>query len=119
MWPVPPRTSGSPPVEIRLVRTHDEFAACEAMSRDIWGAAERNVVPRELLLTMQHNGGLVHGHVETLAVENLEDGRDLSVTTDFRSVFSEVADRHLQLSNDRILFPDWNGNKIGVMNSLS
>ena len=31
------------------------------MSRDIWGAAERNVVPRELLLTMQQNGGLVHG----------------------------------------------------------
>jgi predicted GNAT superfamily acetyltransferase len=75
MWPVPPRSSGSrdlPPVEpspsgdaasveIRLVRTHDEFAACEAMSRDIWGAAERNVVPRELLLTMQHNGGVVHG----------------------------------------------------------
>ncbi|MDQ6712122.1 MAG: hypothetical protein M3Z28_02910 [Candidatus Dormibacteraeota bacterium] len=49
------------PVEIRLVQAHDEFAACEAMSRDIWGAAERNVVPRELLLTMQHNGGLVHG----------------------------------------------------------
>lgn len=43
------------------MRTHDEFAACEAMSRDIWGAAQRNVVPRELLLTMQHNGGLVHG----------------------------------------------------------
>jgi len=31
------------------------------MSRDIWGAAERNVVPRELLLTMQINGGLVLG----------------------------------------------------------
>ena len=60
MWPVPPRSS-PPPVEIRLVRTHDEFAACEAMSRDIWGAAERNVVPRELLLTIQQNGGLVHG----------------------------------------------------------
>jgi predicted GNAT superfamily acetyltransferase len=50
-----------PQVDIRLVRTHDEFAACEAMSRDIWGAAERNVVPRELLLTIQLNGGLVHG----------------------------------------------------------
>src|SRR5438105_4331198 len=64
MWRVPPDVSASrnfPRVEIRLVRTHDEFAACEAMSRDIWGAAERNVVPRELLLTMQHNGGLVHG----------------------------------------------------------
>jgi predicted GNAT superfamily acetyltransferase len=55
MWPVPPD------IETRLVRSLDEFAACEAMSRDIWGAAERNVVPRELLLTMQHNGGLVHG----------------------------------------------------------
>src|SRR5256714_13105854 len=63
MWRVPPDVSGSRhfPVEVRLVRSHDEFAACEAMSRDIWGAAERNVVPRELLLTMQHNGGLVHG----------------------------------------------------------
>jgi predicted GNAT superfamily acetyltransferase len=48
-------------VDIRLVRSHEEFAACEAMSRDIWGVAERNIVPRELLLTMQLNGGLVHG----------------------------------------------------------
>jgi predicted GNAT superfamily acetyltransferase len=62
MWRVPPnRSDSTAPVEIRMIRTHDEFAACEAMSRDIWGAAERNVVPRELLLTMQHNGGLVHG----------------------------------------------------------
>lgn len=50
-----------PPVAVRLVAGADEFAACEAMSRDVWGAAERNVVPRELLLTMQANGGLVHG----------------------------------------------------------
>src|SRR5438094_7734842 len=64
MWRVPPDVSASrnfPRVEIRLVRSHDEFAACEAMSRDIWGAAERNVVPRELLRTIQLNGGLVHG----------------------------------------------------------
>ncbi|MDO6431087.1 DUF1501 domain-containing protein [Flavitalea sp. BT771] len=65
------------------------------------------------------NGGLVHGKVETLAVENLEDGRDLAVTTDFRAVFSEVADKHLHLDNDRALFPDWNGSNIGVMNSPS
>ncbi len=51
----------SPAVTIRLVESPAEFAACEAMSRDIWGAAERNVVPRELLLTTQQNGGLVHG----------------------------------------------------------
>lgn len=61
------------------------------------------------------NGGLVHGNVQQMAVENLEDGRDLAVTTDFRSVFSEVADKHLNLHNDKLLFPDWEGSKIGVM----
>jgi uncharacterized protein (DUF1501 family) len=61
------------------------------------------------------NGGIVHGKVDTLAVENLEDGRDLAVTTDFRSVFSEVADKHLKINNDKVLFPDWSGSKIGVM----
>lgn len=61
------------------------------------------------------NGGLVHGVVSPLAKENLEDGRDLAVTTDFRSVFSEVADKHLGLHNDKVLFPDWTGKQIGVM----
>ena len=61
------------------------------------------------------SGGIIHGEMKSLAVENLEDGRDLAVTTDFRSVFSEVADKHLKISNDHVLFPDWNGNKIGVM----
>jgi uncharacterized protein (DUF1501 family) len=60
-------------------------------------------------------GGKVHGEVAVLANENLEDGRDLPVTTDFRSVFSAVADAHLLLSNDKVLFPDWTGKKAGVM----
>ncbi len=61
------------------------------------------------------NGGKVHGDVKSLAVENLADGRDLAVTTDFRSIFSEVADKHLLINNDTALFPDWKGEKIGVM----
>ena len=61
------------------------------------------------------NGGKVHGNVQTLSAENLADGRDLAVTTDFRSVFSEVADKHLKINNDTILFPEWKGEKIGVM----
>jgi uncharacterized protein (DUF1501 family) len=60
-------------------------------------------------------GGIVHGVVKPLAIENLEDGRDLAVTTDFRAVFSEVADKHLKLNNDKVLFPEWTGDKIGVM----
>lgn len=63
------------------------------------------------------NGGIVHGNLPILSQENLEDGRDVPVTTDFRSVFSEVADKHLKLNNDKLLFPEWDGKKIGVMNS--
>jgi uncharacterized protein (DUF1501 family) len=61
------------------------------------------------------SGGKVHGLVNPLSIENLEDGRDLAVTTDFRSVFSEVADKHLGIHNDKVLFPEWNGKTIGVM----
>jgi len=63
------------------------------------------------------NGGIVHGNVQPMSLDNLEDGRDLAVSTDFRAVFSEVADRHLKISNDKVLFPDWSGNHIGVMRS--
>ena len=58
-------------------------------------------------------GGKVYGDVKPLAVENLEDGRDLAVTTDFRSVFSAVADAHLEIANDKVLFPDWSGGEGG------
>ncbi|MDB5250394.1 MAG: hypothetical protein JWQ40_4788 [Segetibacter sp.] len=61
------------------------------------------------------NGGLVHGTMQPLAIENLEDRRDLAVTTDFRSVFSEVAGKHLKISGDKALFPGWSGRQIGVM----
>jgi uncharacterized protein (DUF1501 family) len=60
-------------------------------------------------------GGKVYGNVAALAVENLEDGRDLPVTTDFRSVFSAVADAHLKIANDKVLFPDWGGARALVM----
>lgn len=61
------------------------------------------------------NGGKVYGDLKELAVENLEDGRDLPVTTDFRSVFSDVASTHLKFNNDRILFPDWSGKRLTVI----
>ena len=61
------------------------------------------------------NGGIVHGDMPLLAKENLADGRDVPVTTDFRSVFSEVADTHLKIHDDKVLFPEWDGKKIGVM----
>jgi uncharacterized protein (DUF1501 family) len=79
------------------------------------GGTDHGRASCNFILSNNANGGLVHGNVQPLAVENLADGRDLAVTTDFRSVFSEVADKHLGISNDRILFPDWKGERIGVM----
>jgi uncharacterized protein (DUF1501 family) len=60
-------------------------------------------------------GGKVYGDLKELAVENLEDGRDLPVTTDFRSVFSDVASAHLKFNNDKILFPEWDGKRISII----
>ena len=102
-----PPLSGSPAlprVEVRLARTHAEFAACEALSRDIWGAAERNVVPRELLLTMQLNGGLVHGAF-------LPDGRLVG----FCFGFAGLRDGKLRLCSHQLgVVPELRGSGIGI-----
>jgi uncharacterized protein (DUF1501 family) len=60
-------------------------------------------------------GGKVHGKVETLATENLEDGRDLPVTTDFRTVFSEVTDGQFRIHGGESLFPGFSGSPMGIM----
>ncbi len=67
------------------------------------------------LLSNAVRGGSVIGKVPELAVENLEDGRDLPVTTDFRALFSNVARHHFQLQNPESLFPGWNGVELELM----
>lgn len=62
-------------------------------------------------------GGTVYQNIKSLSKEDLEDGRDLPVTTDFRSVFSGVANRHLKISNNKILFPEWSGNSLSLLNT--
>jgi len=51
-------------------------------------------------------GGRVHGRWPGLARERLFEARDLAVTTDFRTLFSEVASGHLGVSVAP-LFPGW------------
>jgi len=64
------------------------------------------------VLGNQVDGGRVHGVLPVLAPENLEDGRDVPVTTDFRAIFAEVAGRHLGVSRDAVLFPEWSGKRL-------
>jgi uncharacterized protein (DUF1501 family) len=50
-------------------------------------------------------GGRVYGRWPGLGREQLFDGRDLAVTTDFRDLFCEVALRHLGVPPSAPLFP--------------
>jgi uncharacterized protein (DUF1501 family) len=50
-------------------------------------------------------GHRVHGQWPGLAPEQLYEGRDLALTTDFRAVFAEVASKHLGAKNLDGLFP--------------
>lgn len=95
------------------VMTMTEFGRTVAQNGT--GGTDHGRASCNFILGNDVNGGMVHGVVNPLAKENLEDGRDLAVTTDFRSVFSEVANKHLGIANDQILFPNWDGKQIGVM----
>ena len=50
-------------------------------------------------------GGTVFGKWPGLEREQLYEGRDLALTTDFRTVFAEVAARHLGAPSVGALFP--------------
>lgn len=64
------------------------------------------------------HGGRVHGRWPGLAPEQLHDGRDLALTTDFRAVFSEVLDHHLGATDLSRIFPGYESRRLewpGVM----
>jgi uncharacterized protein (DUF1501 family) len=81
------------------------------------------------------NGGTDHGHASALFViggdvkgkkvygkwpglepEQLYEGRDLALTTDFRSVFSEVASKHLGATKMETIFPGFSGGgQLGIL----
>ena len=55
------------------------------------------------------NGGKVHGKWPGLAPEQLNENRDLALTTDFRAVFGEVALRHVGAQGLQRVFPGYTG----------
>lgn len=59
------------------------------------------------------NGGKVHGKWPGLAPEQLHENRDLALTTDFRSVFSEIAAMHLGTKSTEKIFPGFSVGKEG------
>jgi uncharacterized protein (DUF1501 family) len=55
-------------------------------------------------------GGKVYGQWPGLKSDQLYEGRDLNLTTDFRDVFAEVAKRHLGTPNLKTVFPGYDAN---------
>ena len=60
-------------------------------------------------------GGKIHGSLPELTPENLADGRDVPVTTDFRAVFAGVAGKHLGINRMDTLFPGWQGAALPIV----
>jgi uncharacterized protein (DUF1501 family) len=60
-------------------------------------------------------GGKVHGKWPGLEPEQLNEGRDLALTTDFRSVFGEVVRKHLGATALEKIFPGFQPTDIGVL----
>ena len=55
-------------------------------------------------------GGKVYGQWPGLKSEQLYEGRDLALTTDFRDVFGEIATRHLGSKDAKSIFPNYSLN---------
>ena len=64
-------------------------------------------------------GGKVYGDWKGLKSDQLNEGRDLAVTTDFRDVFAEVSQKHLGNKNLDKIFPNYSVNASKFRNFLS
>jgi uncharacterized protein (DUF1501 family) len=61
-------------------------------------------------------GKRVYGKWPGLAPEQLYEGRDLALTTDFRTVFTEIATGHLGATNVNAMFPGFAvSGKLGIV----
>jgi uncharacterized protein (DUF1501 family) len=60
-------------------------------------------------------GGKVYGRWPGLEKEQLHEGRDLAVTTDFRDVLGELVARHLGNAPVRAVFPGYDPKVVGLV----
>lgn len=61
-------------------------------------------------------GGLMYGKWNGLATEQLDNGVDLAVSTDYRTVLAEILSKKLGVSNLQSIFPDFKfANALGMV----
>ena len=96
-----------------LVMTMTEFGRTVAENGS--GGTDHGHGSCLFLLGNQVAGGKVYGDLPGLGTKDLYEGRDLPVTTDFRSVFAFVAEGHLGVRDDGTLFPGWTGPRLPLI----
>ena len=97
-----------------IIMTMTEFG--RTVKENGTGGTDHGRASCNFILGNNINGGKVYGNMLPLSVDNLEDGRDLPVTTDFRNVFSEVAAKQFHIENgEKTLFPDFSPNFLGIV----
>ncbi len=88
-----------------VVITMTEFG--RAIRQNGSGGTDHGHAGALLLLGGPIKGGRVYGRWPGLAPDQLHEGRDLSLTTDFRDVFSEVVRQHLGAGDVSRVFPGY------------
>ncbi|HMB54184.1 MAG TPA: DUF1501 domain-containing protein [Thermoanaerobaculia bacterium] len=98
-----------------VVMTMTEFGRTAAQNGS--GGTDHGHASCAFVLGDAVDGGRVHGRWPGLGRDDLYQGRDLAVATDFRSLFAGVAGAHLGLGPeaDGAMFPGWAGGRLGVM----
>lgn len=102
------RARPSPSIALRLIQTWDEYLAAEELQRVVWQMPDwRDVVPANLMITVQKNGGIVLGA--------FDGARLVGLALSFIGI-----DRHFQppitkqCSHMLAVLPDYQSLKIGL-----
>src|SRR5262249_20688001 len=91
-----------------VILTMTEF--CRTIRQNGSGGTDHGHASVAFALGGPVKGGKVYGRWPGLAPDQLYEGRDLALTTDFRDVFAEGASHHIGATNLNTIFPGFNPN---------
>jgi uncharacterized protein (DUF1501 family) len=100
-------------VEDVVIVTLSEFGRTVAENGN--GGTDHGHGNAMLVLGGPVDGGRVYGSWPGLERDELWEGRDLAVTTDFRDVLAEVLTRHLGANDLDVVFPGFEPSPVGVL----
>ena len=99
-----------------VVLTMSEFG--RAVRENGSGGTDHGHATAMLAIGGPVNGGRVLGKWPTLDMAARFEGRDLSVTTDFRQLFGEIMSRHMGAADPSLVFPGFQFDQAGFLGAI-